>query len=116
MMRRIIRWADWAACLEVVDAPHVCEGDAKGVVEFKVYYRLNGVAKCMHERSCFKLIDSRWYLGSESFRLNDSASMKQPKIGRNEPCLVVVVKVQSVVNVSLIMLGEIDKFRYEKVL
>lgn len=83
------QWADsvqWLR-LEVVDAPHVSEGDAKGVVEFKAYYRLNGVAKCVHERSCFKLIDSRWYYtGSESFRLNDSASIKQPKIGRNEPC------------------------------
>ena len=56
-------WAqsvDWRK-LEVLDAPTVVMGQVTGWVTFKAHYIESNKPCCIHERSCFQLIDGRWY-------------------------------------------------------
>jgi len=81
-------WAEQSTWLrlEVVDAPEP-QGD-RAVVEFKAYYSLSGIEKCLQERSIFQRVDSRWYyIASEKTRLSDHAQVQKKKPGRNDPCV-----------------------------
>ena len=66
--------------LEVVDAPLPrCD---VAYVEFRAYYSISGVEECLHERSCFKFLEGRWfYVGQAASK---EVNLKAP--GRNDLC------------------------------
>ena len=73
--------------LDVINSAISKTNDRKGFVEFKAYYKTNGLVKCMHEKSSFIRIDDTWfYNGSEMLRVTDSSVHKVVKPGRNDPC------------------------------
>jgi len=47
--------------VEVLNSTIDQHESSKGFVEFKAYYRLNGIEHCIHEKSEFHLIDGYWY-------------------------------------------------------
>ena len=82
-----LAWAkmcDWDS-LEVIASSEPNEDE--GLVEFKAFYRLGGIMKCLHENSQFKKIEGCWYyIGNGAFRVSDCVSHKSQKIKRNDPC------------------------------
>ena len=80
--------AEWDS-LTVLQAPTPSQDKpGEGFVEFKAYYRLNGVMKCLHENSRFIRDKGAWfYVGNASYRVTDSEAHKAKKVGRNDPCL-----------------------------
>jgi SEC-C motif-containing protein len=61
--------------LEIVDAS---EAGDEGTVEFKAFYRENGVVQVLHEKSRFVRTDGAWYYAG--------GTLYDTKIGRNDPC------------------------------
>jgi SEC-C motif domain protein len=56
-------------------------------VEFEVYYRLNGLDKCLYEYSLFQRTDERWfYVDSVKTRVTDCGDRTKNTLGRNSPC------------------------------
>jgi len=82
-----LHWAKQSSWLrlEIMAAP-LTQGD-QGWVEFKAYYALSGIEKCLHERSIFHRVDHCWYyVGGAKTRVIDNPEKKADKLGRNDPC------------------------------
>ena len=59
----------------------------QGTVEFKAFYKMSGIEKCLHECSLFECISGIWYyVGSKKCRIVDNQEKKIKVCGRNEPC------------------------------
>jgi SEC-C motif-containing protein len=61
--------------LEIVDS---AEAGDEGMVEFKAFYRENGLVRVLHEKSRFIRTDGSWYYAD--------GTLYDTKIGRNDPC------------------------------
>ena len=82
-----LQWARQSTWLrlEVLNTEEINPTEA--MVEFKAYYLLSGIEKCLHEKSLFHFIDGKWfYVGSEQSRQVDKRAGAISKVGRNDPC------------------------------
>jgi SEC-C motif-containing protein len=68
------RHTEWLK-LEIVDST---ESGDEGMVEFKAFYRENGVVRVLHEKSRFLRREGMWYY--------IDGILYDTKIGRNDPC------------------------------
>ncbi len=82
------QWAsnsDWIG-LEIVNTEDGQATDAKGTVEFKAHYRVNGERQQHHELSEFIKKDGEWFYHDGKMPELKQVRRDAPKVGRNDPC------------------------------
>lgn len=76
--------SDWTR-LEILTVKKGGKTDAKGLVEFKAYYELDGEAQVMHELSRFKKTGGRWYYLDGLIKSIGKPTTSTDQ-GKNAPC------------------------------
>jgi SEC-C motif-containing protein len=75
-----IRWQG----LEIIDTENGDDTDTEGIVEFKVYFQRNELARVLHEKSRFIKEEDNWYYVDGDVLPTEPA--RSLKVGRNKPC------------------------------
>ncbi|MGQ1910083.1 YchJ family protein [Marinifilum sp. RC60d5] len=81
----ILNWAksvEWIK-LEVLSTEKGMQNDKEGFVEFKAYYRENGIEQVLHENSFFRKENNNWMYVSGEYPKTEH---KKKLPGRNDPC------------------------------
>lgn len=80
-------WAEsstWEG-LEVIKVVKGSEEDKEGIVEFKAFYKQNGVKHTHHEEAKFIKKRGAWYF-EDCKMINKPVVRSGEKVGRNDPC------------------------------
>ena len=83
----LMQWAkdsQWLS-LTVHEAPPPT--DDVGYVHFTARYRIQGKDEAHEERSCFRLIEGKWYYDDGKPVPVETFKRDKPKVGRNDPCI-----------------------------
>ena len=78
--------------LEIISTRGGMEGDDTGEVSFIARYNLGGVPQDLREDSFFRREEGRWYYVDGAVHAKEPVRRDAPKVGRNDPCPVVVVR------------------------
>lgn len=80
-------WAEnsvWEG-LEIIRTEKGLEEDKEGIVEFKAFYKVDGVKHTHHEEASFVKKRGSWYF-EDSKMINRPVVRNGAKVGRNDPC------------------------------
>ncbi|MDR1867310.1 MAG: YchJ family protein [Treponema sp.] len=71
--------------LEILSVAEGREQDSTGTVEFKAYYKHDGIPDVHHEKAFFKKQGGKWVYDTGKMII-ETVVRSSPKVGRNEPC------------------------------